>query len=191
MSQGKVVRRRLKIAEAVERATVVEQPVVCRGPLYIVHPTITSACAGSLQRIAVLLQDEHHPIAAPVLDALQAFIRDGESPFFGRDVAAARREIALLQHLVETGQSTSPATRTSERSPHDSSPLRTTDADRARSHHRSGARMEGGLTSLAPPGVLAGGVRQFQIAAVRDDAMHGWRVVPAQAPADGAQFLGS
>ena len=106
MSQAKVVRRRLKLAEAVERAAVVERPVVCRGPLYLVHPTITAACVGSLQRIAVLLRDESYPIASSVLGAVQVFICDGASPFFGRDAALAQREVALLQHLVESGQST-------------------------------------------------------------------------------------
>jgi hypothetical protein len=33
MSQAKVARRRLKLARAVERAAVVERPVVCKGPL--------------------------------------------------------------------------------------------------------------------------------------------------------------
>jgi hypothetical protein len=106
MSRAKVVRRRLRLAEAVGRAAVAERPVVCRGPLYLVHPTITAACVGSLQRIAVLLRDGSCPIAPSVLGALEVFICDGASPFFGRDVASARTEIALLQHLVETGQST-------------------------------------------------------------------------------------
>ena len=106
MSQARVVRRRSKLAEAVERAAVVERPVVGRGPLYLVHPTVTAACVGSLQRIAGLLRDESYPIAPSVLDAVEAFVCDGASPFFGRDVASAQREVALLQHLVETGQKT-------------------------------------------------------------------------------------
>ncbi len=106
MSRARVVRRRSNLAEAVERAAVVERPVVCRGPLYLVQPTVTAACAGSLQRIAVLLRDESYPIASSVLDAVEVFICDGASPFFGPDAALAQREAAILQHLVETGQRT-------------------------------------------------------------------------------------
>jgi hypothetical protein len=106
MSEARVVRRRLKLAKAVERAAVVERPVVCRGPLYLVHPTVTAACGGSLQRIAVLLRDESYPIASSVLGAVEVFIGDGKSPFFGRDAALAQREGALLQRLVESGQRT-------------------------------------------------------------------------------------
>jgi len=93
----------LNLAEAVERAAVAERPVVCRGPLYLVQPTVTAACACSLQRIAGLLRDESYPIASSVLGAVEVFICDGASPFFGRDAASARREVARLQHLVETG----------------------------------------------------------------------------------------
>ena len=157
MSQARVARQRLKLARAVERAAVVERPVVCKGPLYLVHPTIVMACAGSLLRIAVLLRDESYPVAAPALDALQAFIRDGASSFFGRDVASARREAALLEHLVETGQSGLPAARAFDRSPRERSPLRVGDADRVRSRHRSGSRMDGGRASCVLPGVLAAG----------------------------------
>ena len=98
------MRRRLNLAEAVERAAVAERPVVGRGPLYLVHPTVTAACVGSLQRIAVLLRDESHPIASSVLGAVEVFICDGASPFFGRDAALAQREAAVLQLLLETGQ---------------------------------------------------------------------------------------
>ena len=106
MSQARVARRRLRLAKAVERAAVVERPVVCRGPLYLVHPTVTAACVGSLQRIAVLLRDESYPIASSVLGAVEVFIGDGASPFFGRDAALAQREGVLLQRLVESGQRT-------------------------------------------------------------------------------------
>ncbi len=115
MSHARMVRRRLRLARAVHRAIVVEQPLVCGGPPYIVHPTITTACAASLERIATVLGDETHPIDASILGALTVFISDGQSPFFSRDVAAARREVALLQQLVETGLTTSPAKRAPER----------------------------------------------------------------------------
>ena len=159
MSQAKVARRRSRLARAVERAAVVERPVVCKGPLYLVHPTIAAACAGSLRRIAVLLRDESHPVDASALDALQAFIRDGASSFFGRDVASARREAALLEHLVETGQSGLPAARAFDRSPRERSPLRLADEDRVRSRHRSGSRVNGGRAPRGLPRVLAAGVR--------------------------------
>jgi hypothetical protein len=159
MSQAKVACRRLNFVRAVERAAVVERPVVCKGPLYLVHPTIAAACAGSLRRIAVLLRDESHPVDASALDALQAFIRDGASSFFGRDVASARREAALLEHLVETGQSGLPAARVFDRSPRERSPLRVADADRVRSRHRSGSRVDGGRAPRGLPGVPAAGVQ--------------------------------
>jgi hypothetical protein len=105
MGRDRIVRRRSGLARAVERATVVERPVVCRGPLYIVHPGVTAACAGALQRIAVLLRDETHPVAPSALDAVETFVLDGASPFFGRDAESARRAIAALQHVVESGPS--------------------------------------------------------------------------------------
>jgi hypothetical protein len=105
MRQARARRRRSRVAGSVERAAVVERPIVCRGPLYLVHPSVTEACAASLLRIAALLRDESHPVDPTALDALQAFVRDGSSPFFGRDVAAAERELARLRYLVETGQS--------------------------------------------------------------------------------------
>ena len=103
MSRAGILRRRSGLAQAVDRATVVERPIVCKGPLFLVHPGVTVACAGALQRIAALLRDETHPVAPSALDAVEAFILDGASPFFGQDVESARRAIAVLEHLVESG----------------------------------------------------------------------------------------
>lgn len=115
MNHASLSRRRLNLAEATERAAVIERPVVCGGQIYLVQPDVTTACSGSLSAIAALLHDETHPIEAPILDALRTFIRDGASPFFGRDVAAARDEVLRIRHLVETGQISAPARPSPER----------------------------------------------------------------------------
>ena len=111
MSHKRLMRRRQALAQAVARATVVERPLTCRGPLYLVHPTITAACEEPLRRIDKPLRDETHSIDDVILDVLKAFISDGQSPFFGRDIGEARCVAVLLQHLVETGHATFPARR--------------------------------------------------------------------------------
>ena len=95
------IKKRRRLARALERAAVPERPFMGRGPRYIVHPSVTVACAPSLQAIADVLRDEMHPIDKGSLEAVGTFLTDGcASAFFGRDSTAALREAVRLQHLV-------------------------------------------------------------------------------------------
>ena len=109
MSHSGVMRRRLKLARAVDRATVVELPVICGGSPYLVHPSVTAACACSLHAIAAFLRDGAHPVATESLDAARAFICDGRSSFFGRDAPVARRDAAQVEHAVAAGAAKPPS----------------------------------------------------------------------------------
>jgi hypothetical protein len=98
--------RRRRLARSVTAATKVERPMTgCKGGTYpyLVHPTITVACTPSLQAIATILRDEHHPVAGGFLDAVRTFVSDGASPFFGRDSTLARDTAVHLRALVLAG----------------------------------------------------------------------------------------
>jgi hypothetical protein len=99
------ITRRRRLARRVTAATQIEQPIICRGCAYpyLVHPTITAACTPPLQAIAATLNEEQHPIADEILDAVRTFVSDGRSPFFGRDVTLARHQAAHLRELVRAG----------------------------------------------------------------------------------------
>lgn len=100
MFRDKATRRRIKLARALERSAVPERPYIGRGPRYLVHPTITAACAPSLLAMAAALRDELLAFANEDLTAVCRFISDGStSPYFGRDATAAMREAVRLQHL--------------------------------------------------------------------------------------------
>jgi len=95
------IKKRRRLARALERAAVPERPFMGRGPRYLVQPSVTVACAPSMQAIADALRDETHPIDAGSLEAVGTFLTDGcASAFFGRDSTAALREAVRLQHLV-------------------------------------------------------------------------------------------
>ena len=97
--------RRRRLARRVGAATEVERPIICRGCAYryLVHPTITAACAPSLRATATVLSDERHPVRDEVLDAVRTFVCDGTSPLFGTDVTVARRAADELRELVLVG----------------------------------------------------------------------------------------
>ena len=99
MFRDKATRKRSKVARALKRAAVAERPYI-RGPRYLVHPTITAACAPSLLAIAAALRDDATAFDDDELRAVESFILDGRSPFFGRDATAAMREAVRLQHAV-------------------------------------------------------------------------------------------
>jgi hypothetical protein len=100
MLRDKVTRRRIRLARSLERAAVPERPYIGRGPRYLVHPTITVACAPSLHAIAAALRAEPLTYDDDELREVESFISDGGSPFFGRDDTAAMREAVRLQHAV-------------------------------------------------------------------------------------------
>lgn len=100
MKRDRTIKKRQRLARHVERAAIPERPVVCRGPRYIVHPSIAAACAPSLRAIATALRDETHPIGEASLEAVGRFLKEGDSPFLDRDPTAALREAVRLQHVV-------------------------------------------------------------------------------------------
>ena len=62
MFGDKATRKRIKLARSLERAAVPERPYIGRGPRYLVHPTITAACAPSLLAIAAALRERPHGV---------------------------------------------------------------------------------------------------------------------------------
>jgi hypothetical protein len=106
MKHDRNIKKRRRLARALERAAVPERPFR-RGPIrYLVQPSVTVACAASLQAIATALREEARILDEDRLRAIRTFICDGASPFFGRDVTGALREAVRLQHMVigaETG----------------------------------------------------------------------------------------
>ena len=69
-------------------------------PRYLVQPSVTAACAPSLRAIAAALRDETHPIDETSVEAVGSWLSDGCGPFYGRDSAAAVREVVRLQHVI-------------------------------------------------------------------------------------------
>jgi hypothetical protein len=100
MKGNRDIKKRQRLARDLERACVPERPFRRSGPTFIVHPTVTAACAPVLRGIAAALEDETLVLHEDALRAVRTFIRDGESPFFGRDVQAAESEAERLRDIV-------------------------------------------------------------------------------------------
>jgi hypothetical protein len=100
MRRDRTIKKRQQLARHVERAAVPERPFIGPGPRYLVQPGVTAACAPSLRTIAAALRDETHPIDDASLKAVGRWLKDGGGPFFGRDSAAALREVVSLQHVI-------------------------------------------------------------------------------------------
>ena len=94
------IKKRRRLARALERAALPERPVICRGPRYLVQPSVTMACAPSLRTIATALRDETRVLDEDGLRDVLTFVTDGGSPFFSRDTTEALREAVRLQHNV-------------------------------------------------------------------------------------------
>ena len=97
MRSDRKSKERQKLAKYVERAAVPERPFVGGGPRYLVQPSVTEACAPSLRAIAAALRDETQPIDDASLKAVRNWLRNGTGPFFGRDTAAALKEVVRLE----------------------------------------------------------------------------------------------
>ena len=100
MKRDRISKKRRQLARAVERAAVPERPFFGPGPRYLVHPYVTTACTASLRAIAAALRDETLVLGEHELRAVETFILDGRSPFFGRDANAAMQQAVRLQHAV-------------------------------------------------------------------------------------------
>lgn len=93
-------RKRVRLAQCVERATVPERPFTRFGPRYLVHPNIAAACTPSLLTIAAALRDDTRPVADANLEAVHRFVSDGSSAFFGYNATTALWESIRLEHAV-------------------------------------------------------------------------------------------
>ena len=100
MKRDRTIKKRQQLARHVERRADPERPFIGQGPRYLVQPSVTAACAPSLRAIAAALRDETHPIDEASLKAVRRWLRDGGGPFFGRDSAAAIREVDRLQAVI-------------------------------------------------------------------------------------------
>jgi len=94
------IKKRRRLARALERMAVPERPLIGRGPRYLVQPSVTAACAPSLRAIATAVADDARVLDKDGLRAVLTFISDGSSPFYGRDTTEALREAVRLQHIV-------------------------------------------------------------------------------------------
>jgi hypothetical protein len=99
-----IMKKRERLARALERAAVPERPVFGRGPRYLVHPTVATACAPSLRAVSASLRQRDVVFDESVLRAVHEFITHSTSPFFGRDVTAALHRALRLQHLAVGAQ---------------------------------------------------------------------------------------
>ncbi len=109
MKRDRTTKKRHQLARQVERAADPERPLVGRGPRYIVHPRIASACAPSFKAIAAALRDDPRVIGDAGLEAVRSFIFDGGSSFFDRDETTALRDAVRLQHLIVGAEPAVPA----------------------------------------------------------------------------------
>ena len=100
MKRDQNIKKRRRLARALERAAVPERPIIGRAPRFLVHPEITAACAPSLRAIAAALRRETLVLDEDELRTVRTFITDGGSPFFGRDATAAMREAVRLQQMI-------------------------------------------------------------------------------------------
>jgi hypothetical protein len=102
MKRDRITKRRDKLARMAERAAVPERPIRGRGPLYLIRPAVSAACAPSLQAIAAALRDGTLDIDEESLDAAWSFFTDGGTALYGYDVTEALREIVRLQQRIVT-----------------------------------------------------------------------------------------
>ncbi len=100
MHQKRSVKRRQRLAHALELSAVPERPLYGRGPRYLVHPTVTVACAPALRAMAAALRKDTFVLDEEEARVVWAFIRIADSPLFSRDIAAAESEAQRLRDLV-------------------------------------------------------------------------------------------
>ena len=100
MKRDRISKRREKVARMAERAAVPEHPFRGRGPLYLIRPAVSVACAPSLQAIAAALRDSTLQIDEESLEAAWRFFTDGGTALYGYDVTEALREAVRLQQKI-------------------------------------------------------------------------------------------
>jgi hypothetical protein len=100
MKRDRITKRRDTLARMAERAAVPERPFRGRGPLYLIRPAVSVACAPSLQAIAGALRDRTLHIDEESLEAAWRFFTDGGTALYGYDVTEALREAVRVQHKI-------------------------------------------------------------------------------------------
>ena len=100
MRRDRITKRRDKLARMAERAAVPERPIRGRGPLYLIRPAVSVACAPSLQAIAAALRDRALHIDDESLEAAWSFFTDGCTALYGYDVTEALRDTIHLQQTI-------------------------------------------------------------------------------------------
>jgi hypothetical protein len=100
VKRDRSARKRERLARVVERATLPERPFMGSGPRYLVHPSVAAACAPSLLAIAAALHDEARRIDDASLRALERFITDGSSAFFGYSTTTALWATIRLEDAI-------------------------------------------------------------------------------------------
>jgi hypothetical protein len=100
MNRKRIAKKRQRLARALEWSAVPERPWIGRGQTYLVHPSVTAACAPALREMAAALRDDTAALDEEGVRAVMDFIALGDSPFFRRDIAAARSEAERLRDLV-------------------------------------------------------------------------------------------
>ena len=69
MKRDRITKRRHTLARMAERAAVPERPIRGRGPLYLIRPAVSVACAPSLRAIAAAFRDDTRHIDEESVDA--------------------------------------------------------------------------------------------------------------------------
>lgn len=100
MKRDQITNRRHKLARMAEHAAVPERPIRGRGPLYLIRPAVSVACAPSLQAIAAALREGTLHIDEESLEAAWTFFTDGRTALYGYDVTDALRETVRLQQKI-------------------------------------------------------------------------------------------
>jgi hypothetical protein len=100
VSEKRIAKKRQQLVRALEWSAVPERPFMGRGPRYLVHPTVTAACAPALRAIAAAVREERVLLDEGEIREVRNFLRDGSSPFFRRDIAAAQQEAERLRDHV-------------------------------------------------------------------------------------------
>jgi hypothetical protein len=80
-----------------ESSAIPERPI--RGT-YLIRPSVSRACAPSLQAIAAALRDRTLHIDEESLDAAWRFFTDGATALYGYDITEALRETVRLQQKI-------------------------------------------------------------------------------------------
>ena len=78
VSQKRIVKKRQRLVRALEWSAVPEHPSFGRGPRYLVHPSVTAACAPAFRAMAAALREERVLLDEEGIRAVMGFIAYGD-----------------------------------------------------------------------------------------------------------------